>query len=114
MTLVKSPFYSQRASGTLDGQLTFVFLRGKQWTKRKPNPKQPGTPAQTARWANMRAAQLAWKALSPADKAALEPEVEKCNLSAYHVFVRAYLLNPPTANVPTAVGPIGPFAPTRY
>jgi hypothetical protein len=45
MTLVKSPFYSQRASGTLDGQLTFVFLRGKQWTKRKPNPKQPGTPA---------------------------------------------------------------------
>jgi len=87
MTVIKAPFMSYEAHGTLASLLTYSGRRGRNKAGLKSNPRQPRTEAQRATRIFMAWLTGEWAAITPARKATWLNFADTPLLSPYHAYL---------------------------
>lgn len=101
MVKLTGPMHSQRASGTLAGQLCFGFSGKNATARKKPTPKQPRSGLQISMRAMMTFLAQQWKNLTDDQQATWDSCASHTRLDAYHRYLGQNLERWRTSRGPT-------------
>ena len=90
MPKVTGPLFSLRASGTLNGALTFGTQQGRNIVRQRVTPKDPRSAGQLAQRARVALAATAWSSLDAITRAAWQTAGAAAAMNGYSYFCQQW------------------------